>query len=77
MEIEESALDAETGRPVQSARLVSPAFDGTVDENGAFWASFTSVAWILRGRDPLDPLRRCGDRVSQHPFGEWEERFVM
>lgn len=77
IEIEESEVDRETGRPVHRTRLVSPVFEFDVDENGGFWAHFTSVAWILRGRDPRDPRRRRGDRDPKHPFAEWDEWFVM
>ncbi|KAF2123380.1 hypothetical protein P153DRAFT_435973 [Dothidotthia symphoricarpi CBS 119687] len=77
IEVEESEVDENTGRPVQESRLVCPVFEFDMDKNGGFWGSFTSVAWILRGRDPLDPLRRVGDRNSMHVWGEWDEWFVM
>lgn len=77
IEIEESEIDGETGRPVQRTRLVSPVLNGDMDKNGGFWASFTSVGWISRGRDPHDPHRHHGDRYSKHVFGEWDEWFRM
>lgn len=77
MEIEESEIDEETGFPANGARLVCPVFNGELDSGGGVWASFTSVAWVIRGRDPQDPRRRRGDRDPKHPWAEWEERLVM
>jgi hypothetical protein len=77
IDIEESQIDEETGLPVKEARLICPVFNGEMDRSGGFWASFTSVAWVMRGRDPQDPHRRHGDREPKHPFAEWEERLVM
>ena len=74
IEIEESEVDRETGRPVQRTRLASALIDGNIDENGGFWVSFTTASWISRGRVPRKSSRRRGDR---NPESEWDEWFVM